>query len=144
MGWFDSLVSTVKNVASSAFRAVKQTVSKAVKWLADEAEIFVGEVKRLYQAAKPYISSMRVGLRTLATHVPWPWVKALSLGLERALAALEHLDTHPLAAKVQQAIDWVIERAREWQKKLLDEQEIAEAQARERDLNAAMAKTQVT
>ncbi len=67
MGWFDSLVSTVKNVASSAFRAVKQTVSKAVKWLADEAEIFVGEVKRLYQAAKPYISSMRVGLRTLAT-----------------------------------------------------------------------------
>ncbi|RBJ68975.1 hypothetical protein C3L29_037685, partial [Pseudomonas sp. MWU12-2534b] len=87
-------------------------------------------------------SSMRVGLRTLASHVPWPWVKAVSLGLERALAVLEHLDSHPLAAKVQQAIDWVIARAREWQQRLLDEQEIAEAQARERDLKSAMAKTQ--
>lgn len=142
MGWFDSLVSKVSNAVSSTFRAVKQVVGKAVKWLADEAETFVGEVKQLYQAAKPYISNLRVGLRVLATHVPWPWVKALSLGLERALAVLEHLDTHPLAAKVQQAIDWVIARAREWQQKILDEQEIAEAQARERDLEAAMAKTQ--
>lgn len=142
MGWLGSIVSSVSNAVSSTFRAVKQAVSKAVNWLADEAETFVGEVKRLYQAAKPYISSMRIGLLTVAKHAPWPWLKAVSMGLERALAVLEHLDSHPFAAKVQEAIEWVIARAREWKEKVLNEQEIAKARKYERDLRAAMEKTE--
>lgn len=141
MGWLDSVFSKVSSVVSSTFRAVKQVVSKAVNWLADEAETFVGDVKRLYQAAKPHISSMRTGLRVVAAHAPWPWLKAASLGLDRALAVLEHMNSHPLAAKVQQGIDWVIERAREWRKKVLDEQEIAKARERARDFETAMNKT---
>ncbi|WP_205299602.1 hypothetical protein [Pantoea sp. Tr-811] len=134
------MFSTFKGWVSKAVEVVRETVVTAVNWLADEAETFVGEVKRLYKAAKPYISKARVVLRTISQNVPIPWVQGVSMALDKALATLEHLDTHPLAAKIQAAVEWVIARARDAKRHLLNDQEVAEAEQRAADLEAAMSK----
>ncbi|WP_060509402.1 hypothetical protein [Pseudomonas sp. NBRC 111124] len=135
MGW----LSKVKGFFSKAVQVVKEKVVEAVNWLADKAETFVGEVKRLYKAAKPYISKARMVLRTIAANVPVPWVQGISMALDKALAALEHLDSHPLAAKVDEAIKWIIARARDIKRHLLNDEEVKEAEQRAADLEAAMA-----
>lgn len=134
MGW----LSKIKGFVSKAVQVVKEKVVEAVNWLADKAETFVGEVKRLYKAAKPYISKARMVLRTIAANVPIPWVQGISMVLDKALAALEHLDNHPLVAKVDAAIKWVIARARDIKRHLLNDQEVKEAEQRAADLEAAM------
>lgn len=124
---------------SSVVDTVKEAVVDTINWLADEAETFVGEVKRLYKAAKPYISKARMVIRTITEHVPLPWVQGIGMALDKVLGTLEHLDSHPLAAKVQAAIDWVIARARDAKRTMLNDKEVAEAEARAADLEAAMA-----
>jgi hypothetical protein len=124
---------------SKAVQVVKKKVVEAVNWMADKAETFVGEVKRLYKAAKPYISKARLVVRTLAANVPIPWVQGIGMALDKALGALEHLDSHPLAAKVDAAIKWVIARARDIKRHLLNDLEVKEAEQRAADLEAAMA-----
>ena len=78
-------------------------------------------------------------LRTIAANVPIPWVQGISMALDKALAVLEHLDNHPLVAKVDAAIKWVIARARDIKRHLLNDQEVKEAEQRAADLEAAMA-----
>ncbi|MNG74922.1 hypothetical protein D3C76_228590 [compost metagenome] len=134
------LFSKIKGLVSKAVKVVKEKVVQAINWLADEAEVFVGEVKRLYKAAKPYISKARMVVRAIATSVPLPWVQGAALVLDKALATLEHLDTHPLAARIEAAVQWVIARARDAKRHLLNDQEVAEAEQRAADIEAAMAK----
>ncbi len=142
MGLISWIVDTFDSVCEGAktmVRAAKKVAAKTIEWLATEAETFVGEVKSLYQAAKPYIAKVRYGLTLAAKTVPWPWLRVAAGKLERALAFIEHLDNHPFAAKVQSAIDWVIAKARELQKHLLNEQEVREAETRAEDLEQAIA-----
>lgn len=138
------LFSKIKGIVSKAVQVVKKKVVEAVNWLADKAETFVGEVKRLYKAAKPYISKARLVVRTIAANVPIPWVQGIGMALDKALGALEHLDSHPLAAKVDAAIKWVIARARDIKRHLLNDQEVKEAEQRAADLEAAMAQVDET
>lgn len=140
MGFFSKFVSAVTSGVKKAVAFVKEKAIDAIDWLANKAETFVGEVKQLYKAAKPYISKARIVLRTITANVPIPWVQAAGLAVDKALAVIEHLDSNPLAAKLQQAIDWLIARARELHSHLLNEQEVAEARQRAQDLKAAMEK----
>jgi len=137
MGFFSSLASAVSNVVSAVADAipnivnkVKEVAVKAISWLADEAETFVGDVQNIWKAVKPHITKARVALTTLAALAPWPVVKMMALGLERALAFLENIDTHPLMAQLKKAIDWVIKHAKDIKEKVLNDIEIKEAEVR--------------
>lgn len=130
----------VKSAASSAFNTVKKAAVATVNWLADKAETFVGNVKNVWKTVKPYISHVRVALTVLAQCSPWPIVTSMALALEKGLGFLENLDKHPLMEKLQKAIDWVIKTAREIRDKVLNDIEIAEAEARARTFKEAMDK----
>ena len=65
-----------------------------------------------------------------ANLAPWPIVKWMALGLEKVLGFLENIESHPLMTKLKQAIDWVIQSARNIREKVLNDIEIKEAEAR--------------
>ncbi|KAA0943732.1 hypothetical protein FQ186_20855 [Pseudomonas sp. ANT_H14] len=145
MGWFSSLVngissavSAVVSVASTVVKKGKEMAAKAIGWLADEAETFVGDVQKVWRTVQPYISKVRAGLLVAAKAVPWPWAKALALGLERALAFVEQLDKHPIAENLQKAVEWIIRMAREIKTKILDDLEIQTAERNAVDIAEAM------
>lgn len=145
MGWFSSLVSGVASVVSTVVKASstlvkkgKEMAAKAIGWLADEAETFVGDVQKVWRTVQPYISKVRAALLVAAKVAPWPWVKALAVGLERALAFVENLDKHPIAENLQKAVDWVIRMAREIKTKILDDLEIKTAERNAQDIAEAM------
>lgn len=123
-------VSAVASVASKVVSKVKDIAVKTVNWMADKAESFVGTVKSIWKAVKPYIGHARVALAVLAEWAPWPIVKVMALGLERALGFIENIESHPLMDKLKKAIDWAIRAAKEVREKVLNEQEIQEAEAR--------------
>lgn len=130
----DTVVTAVPNIISK----VKEVAVNTINWLADEAEIFVGDVQKIWQAVKPHISKARVALTTLASLAPWPIVKVMALGLERALAFLENIESHPLMAQLKKAIDWVIKHAKDIKEKVLNNLEIKEAEARAQAFKDAM------
>lgn len=145
MGWFSSLVSGVASVVSTVVKASstlvkkgKEMAAKAIGWLADEAETFVGDVQKVWRTVQPYISKTRAALLVAAKVAPWPWAKALAAGLERALAFVENLDKHPIAENLQKAVDWVIRMAREIKTKILDDLEIKTAERNAQDIAEAM------
>lgn len=138
MGWFSSLVSKATDFVSNVVSKGKAIASRAVEWLATKAETFVGKVKQVYAAAKPYIAQMRIGLTVLAEVAPWPWLQKGALALERALAFLENLENHPLTRKLKAAIEWLIAQAKDLHARNLNEQEIQEAEARSADLARAV------
>ncbi|WP_449431087.1 hypothetical protein [Pseudomonas putida] len=129
--------SRLKSIASNVINKVKEKAVAAVNWMADKAETFVGDVKKLWKTVKPYISQARVALHVLAHCSPWPIVTILALGLEKFLGFLANIDNHPFMEKLQQAIDWVIKAAREIREKVLNDIEITEAEARARTFKEA-------
>ena len=138
MGWLSSFVSKVSSAISTVVKKGKEIAAKAIGWLADEAETFVGDVQKIWRTVQPYISKARAALLVAAKSVPWPWAKGLALGLERALAFVEQLDKHPIAENLQKAVDWVIRMAREIKTKILDDLEIKTAEQNAKDIAEAM------
>lgn len=138
MGWLSSFVSKVSSAISTVVKKGKEIAAKAIGWLADEAETFVGDVQKIWRTVQPYISKARATLLVAAKSVPWPWAKGLALGLERALAFVEQLDKHPVAENLQKAVDWVIRMAREIKTKILDDLEIKTAEQNAKDIAEAM------
>lgn len=121
-----------KSAVSSTINTIKEKAAAAVNWMADKAETFVGDVKKIWKTVKPYLGQARAALTMLAQYSPWPIVTAMALGLEKVLGFLENIDKHPLMEKLQKAIDWVIKAAREIREKVLNDIEIKEAEARAR------------
>jgi len=116
-GFVSDVVDTVASVVPAVINKVKEVAVKTISWLADEAETFVGDVQKIWQAVKPHISKARVALTTLANLAPWPVVKLMAQGLERALAFLENIESHPLMGQLKKAIDWVIKHAKDIKEK---------------------------
>lgn len=137
-GFVSDVVDTVASVVPAVINKVKEVAVKTISWLADEAETFVGDVQKIWQAVKPHISKARVALTTLANLAPWPVVKLMAQGLERALAFLENIESHPLMGQLKKAIDWVIKHAKDIKEKVLNDIEIKEAEARAEAFQAAM------
>lgn len=122
MGFWSSLGSAVSSVASSVARTVssawntaKEVAGKAIGWMAEKAEDFVGGVKSVWQTVKPYVQHIRTALVTAAAAMPIPWLKAALIGLEKALGALTAFENSPIAKKVDLAIKWAIDLAKRWQ-----------------------------
>lgn len=128
MGWFSSAVSwvssavsstasAVKNVASKAYDAVKEVAGKAMGWMAEKADKFVDDVKKTWAVVKPYVETLRTGIRMAAKAVPIPWLKSALNALDMGLGALTAFENSPVAKKVEQAIRWAAELARKWQQR---------------------------
>ncbi|MDO6639728.1 hypothetical protein Q4557_07105 [Shewanella sp. 5_MG-2023] len=127
MGWFtdacssvgsfvSSAVSTVKDVAISAYETVKSVAGKAIGWMADKAEVFVGSVKKAWKAVKPFVNKIRGVLLAAAKVAPYPWLKTALILLEKGLGALTAFEKSPIAKKIDAAIKWSIKLAQRWHK----------------------------
>lgn len=108
-------VSAVKNTVSSAWNTAKEVAGKAIGWMADKAESFVGSVKTVWNAVKPHVDKIRAALVYAANAAPWPWLKVAITALDKALAALTAFENSPIAKKVDLAIKWAIKLAKRWQ-----------------------------
>lgn len=119
VNWVSSKVSSaasvVKKVASKAHDAVKEVAGKAMGWMAEKAEKFVDDVKKTWAVVKPYVETLRTGIRMAAKAVPIPWLKSALTALDVGLGALTAFENSPVAKKVEQAIRWAAELARKWQ-----------------------------
>lgn len=122
-----SAVSYVRDVASSVVNKAKEMAGKAIGFMAEKAEGFVGKVSQMWQRIKPHISTGRKILQMLGGFITLPWVKSALAGLDRALAWLEKLDKQPLVKKLQKALEWVINWCKNAHQKQMEEQELEEA-----------------
>lgn len=127
-----SVASTVKNVASKAWEKTKEVVTKAVNWMAEKAETFVGSVKKVWQSVRPFIDThVRPLVQAAAKVAPWPWLKGALTALDKGLVYVSAFDRSPLAKKLDYAIRWVINAAKNMKETLLKKPEEVE-QANER------------
>ena len=115
MGWFSSFCSSVANKVSSAWNAAKEVAGKAIGWMAEKAEGFVGGVKKVWESVKPHVDKIRVALAAAAHAAPWPWLKVAISALDKGLGALTAFENSPIAKKVDSAIKWAINLAKRWQ-----------------------------
>ncbi|TXH88985.1 MAG: hypothetical protein E6Q71_04235 [Pseudomonas sp.] len=153
MGLFDSIgsfisrtVSTVVDVGASIISKARDVAGKALTWMAEKAEGFVGTVKEVWERAKPFIENViRPGLQLAAkwtaTNLPtFPWVSTALTAFDKALGALVAWDQSDLAKKVETAIQWAISKAKTLRDIWMGPEEMAEAEQHESSLREARSK----
>lgn len=127
MGWFSDVcssvgnfvsatINTVKDVVSATYETVRNVAGKAMGWMAEKAEVFVGDVKKAWKAVKPYVEKVRGYLLVAAAAVPHPWLRSALIMLEKGIGALTAFENSPIAKKIDAAIKWSIKRAKKWQR----------------------------
>jgi hypothetical protein len=126
----------VTSAVSSAWEGAKSMASKAVGWMAEKAEGFIGKVADVWNKIKPLI---RPALKAFGKWAPWPWLKGVAIGLEKALDWIEKAESSPFGKKIKSAIDWVIQAARNIKDRFLSGKDLDEAQEREDIFNEAAA-----
>jgi len=123
MGWFSSACSAIgsavssvgrgiASVASSVWNTAKNAASKAIDWMADEAENFVGKVKDIWKTAKPWVEKIAPYISKGIALLPFPWAGAVSKAVEKGIQALLALENSPILKKVEQAIIWASNAAK--------------------------------
>lgn len=119
MGFWGSAWSFVSGAVSSAWEKAKDIGSKAIGWMADKAESFVGSVKQVWNAVKPFITHIRTAVKAAAaaTATAFPWLSGALLVLDKGLGYLENIESSSIWKKVSDAIDWAIKTAKEYQEK---------------------------
>lgn len=146
MGWFSDAWSRVKSVASSAWEHTKEIAGKALDFMADKAESFVGTIKEVWEKAKPIIENViRPGVQFAAkwasVNLPtFPWVSGALTAFDKVLGALVAWDQADMAKKVDAAIKWAISKARDLRNVWLNVGEMAEAEQHEEVLREARGK----
>lgn len=103
-----SVASSVKSAASAAWQKAKEYGAMAIGWMATKAENFVGNIKAVWQRVKPYVEHFQTALRAAAAAAPWPWLKAVLVGVDVGLTALVDFEKSPVAKIIESAIKWGI------------------------------------
>lgn len=136
-----SVASTVKNVASKAWEKTKEIAATAVNWMAEKAETFVGSIKEVWQSVRPFIDThLRPLVKEAIKAVPGPWVKSALIALDLGLAYVSSFDRSPLAKKLDDAIRWAINAAKNLKETLLKKpEEVEQANERKQVFEEAMA-----
>lgn len=137
MGWFRNMVSRAVSTVSSVVSKVKEVAGKAIGFMAEKAEGFIGKVSQMWERIKPHISTGRKVLMMAAGMVTTPWLKGALMAIDRGLAWLEKLDKQPLVNKAQKAIQWVIEWCKNAHQKQLENEALEEARRHAEALEAA-------
>lgn len=148
-----SAVDTVGSAISSGWSEVKKVAGRALEWVAENGQQFVGAVKKTWEAVKPYMETIRSGIRTaaaFATSHGMPWLGAALTALDSGIGALTKFSDSPIAKKISQAIEWALEIAKRWKNSeekqreqdqkedpLLKEHELEKARRYQEDLRLA-------
>lgn len=146
MGWLKSAWNSVKSAVSSAWETTKEIAGKALDFMAEKAETFVGAVKEVWEKAKPIIENVvRPGIRFAAkwaaTNLPtFPWVSTALTAFDKALGVLVAWDQSDMAKKVEAAINWVIGKAKKLREAVMTPDEVSEAEEHESALREARSK----
>lgn len=146
MGWLKSAWNSVKSAVSSAWETTKEIAGKALDFMAEKAETFVGAVKDVWEKAKPIIENVvRPGIRFAAkwaaTNLPtFPWVSTALTAFDKALGVLVAWDQSDMAKKVEAAINWVIGKAKKLREAVMTPDEVSEAEEHESALREARSK----
>lgn len=146
MGWLKSAWNSVKSAVSSAWETTKEIAGKALDFMAEKAETFVGAVKDVWEKAKPIIENVvRPGIRFAAkwaaTNLPtFPWVSTALTAFDKALGVLVAWDQSDMAKKVEAAINWVIGKAKKLREAVMTPEEVSEAEEHESALREARSK----
>lgn len=149
MGWFSSACSAIgsavsavgrgiASAASSAWNTAKNAASKAIDWMADEAENFVGKVKDIWKTAKPWVEKIAPYISKGIALLPFPWAGAVSKAVEKGIQALLALENSPILKKVEQAIIWASNAAKHFRDMYMTPKDVKEAEQRQQDLQEAM------
>ncbi|MDH0059384.1 hypothetical protein [Stutzerimonas stutzeri] len=138
-----SVVSAVTDTVAAAWESTKKVAAKAISWMAEKAETFVGTVKSVWQKVKPFISTvvqpaLKIAAKWAATNLPtFPWVAGAIVAFDKALGVLVAWDQTEMAAKVEKAINWAIDRAKQLKGTWLNDEEMAVAEQHEETLREA-------
>lgn len=146
MGWLSSAWNSVKSAVSSAWETTKEIAGKALDFMAEKAETFVGAVKEVWEKAKPFIENVvrpgvRFAAKWAATNLPtFPWVSTALTAFDKALGVLVAWDQSDMAKKVEAAINWVIGKAKKLREAVMTPEEVSEAEEHESALREARSK----
>lgn len=135
---FSSAGRAVASAASKAWDGAKSAASKAIGWMADKADNFVGKVKDIWKTAKPWVEKLAPYISKGISLLPFPWASAVAAAVEKGIQALLALENSPILKKVEEAIKWASEAARNFRDKYLSQEEIDEAERRQREIQEAM------
>ena len=133
-----SAASAVGRAASAVWEGAKSIAGKAIDWMADKAENFVGSVQKVWQTVKPFVEKIAPWIDKAADFIPWPWLKVAVKGLAKGIEYLMHLEKSPLLKKIEQAIHWATNAARHLRETFLTTEEEREAEQRKKDLQEAI------
>ncbi len=134
------VASSISSAVSSAWSSAKEIAGKAVSWMADKAESFVGKVKDIWEKVKPIVKNViRPALQKAAdlagTFLPnFPWLVTAIKSLDKGLEYLVEWDKSELAQRISKAIDWAIKWAKNLKNLVLSPEELEEAQLHEQAL----------
>lgn len=136
-----SVASGISSVASKAWEKTKEVAAKAVNWMAEKAETFVGNIKKVWQSVRPFIDShIRPLVKAAAAVAPWPWLKGALLVLDKGLAYVSAFDRSPLAKRIDEGIRWAINAAKNLKETWLKKpEEVEKANERKQVFQEAMA-----
>jgi hypothetical protein len=143
MGFLSKVWGGIKKVASSAWEKTKEVASKAIGLMAEKAETFVGTVKSVWQKVKPFIEkvvqpALKLAVQWTSAALPaFPWVAGAIAAFDKALDALVAWDKTSMAKKLDAAIHWVIQRAKDLHDINLSKEEMATAAEHEETFREA-------
>ncbi|MGL5954303.1 MAG: hypothetical protein ACRCZ3_14445 [Providencia rustigianii] len=131
-----SAASAVTRTVSRAWNGAKEIATKAVSWMAEKAETFVGSVKKVWDKVKPFISNViRPIVQNAAKQaekvLPFPWIGTALKALDKALGLLVEWDKTDLAKRISKAIEWAIQKAKHLKDAFLTPEEMDEAHKHE-------------
>lgn len=131
MGFLSDLLESAKRVAGAAWTKTKEITGKAVQWMAEKAEQFIGSVKKAWQIVKPFVGKLQAGLKIAAAAAAGiPWLKAALLAVDKGITALTAFENSPIAGMIDKAIKFSIDLAKKWQagkEQQLEGEELVEA-----------------
>ena len=128
----------ISSAASAVWDTAKSAARKAVDWMADEAENFVGKVKDVWKMAKPWVEKIAPYISKGIALLPFPWAGAVAKAVEKGIQALLALENSPILKKVEQAIIWASNAAKNFREMYLTPKDVKEAEQRQKDLQEAM------
>lgn len=119
MGLFSWLGSAVNAVVGGVTKAVKTVAAKAIDFMANKAESFVGEVKQAWRKVKPYVLMAQAPLQKLAAAtatipIIGTVVNVFSSGVNSLLA----LENSEVLNKIEKAITFAANKARDLEKQI--------------------------
>ncbi len=114
VGFISSAGSAVGRAVSSAWNSAKEMGSRALNWMAEKAENFVGKVKDMWKTVKPFLKHIQLAVRAAAkaTETTWPWLSGALHILDKGIEFLKTIDSSPIMQKINKAIEWAIHAAK--------------------------------